>query len=1043
MTPVVLLLALAVASPSDSQPARFEFIRTRDRFDADGASERVQEARVHVRDSAGVAQFGQIAVPYVDGYGDVVFDALVIEKPDGRRIEVTAPVVEDLNPFGITALPVPADLKLKRLIVPGLEPRDRFSWRITVRQKPIFPAHVFGEMQFMKAGFAAEQAYELDLPADRQIAVRLRPGLGPAWEDVSSPPGRRIRRLTVRDADTAGGRQDATEESDTAELEPDVIFSSFRTWTEVGRWWWQLAQDRLAPDAAVRAEAQRLTEGRATARAKLEALHAFVARNIRYLSVSFGAGRMRPRPPAEVLSTRFGDCKDKHALLAALASAVGIELRPVLVNSFRPDLHDDVPGPHQFDHMMSVAILGPQPKDWLWLDSTMDLAPFGHLLSTIRGKRALLVDADERSHVVSVPEGLPYTPRILVESRARLDPNGPLRAHVVWKIRGDDEPTLRLAAAILPQDKRDELGNAIAEEWTKGKVTGVTFSDPMDVSEAFRLEYDVVHTMTAKTFEKDWDLWLPLPEMKLPDPLKKPGANRVAVRLGLPNELVTRAECEVPEAMKGRAPIPVVVERPFATYRSTYSVDGHALRVERVLQIQRRSITTDEVASYEAFRRAVRDDWAQKFPLAAFHTTAKAPETADELNSAGLDALDRGENDKAVELLRRATEKDPTHKWAWNNLGRALRVSGNLEDALKAFTHQIEINPFDEYSYANRGAALMLLGRVEQAEKDLLKQIEVAPLRPRAYRGLADLRTRAGRHGEAAELLARAASADRDNARTWLELGWAQVRAGRIEAAKPVLERARSLDGRPAVQLSAARALRRAGDSAAATALAEESADKLSKTFSTLSAPSTKGDATEDAWLLGEAWRLLGLAALDKGDLPTADRYLAAAWELTSWPEMAVSLGELRERQGRSTDAVEVYAQGASITLHGSVNPAEKRLEEAVKDRKRRRELIDAGNIEALSRRTVQVEGAAPVDFQGRAMLLFDATGQVEAAEALDEADRGRFEELKGLLRSLRVRTPAPDDRPRKLLRRAVVTCNRPRGCTVILEMPNIPSLEP
>ena len=38
---------------------------------------------------------------------------------------------------------------------------------------------------------------------------------------------------------------------------------------------------------------------------------------------------MEPRAAADVLQNKYGDCKGKHALLAALAASLDLDVRPV------------------------------------------------------------------------------------------------------------------------------------------------------------------------------------------------------------------------------------------------------------------------------------------------------------------------------------------------------------------------------------------------------------------------------------------------------------------------------------------------------------------------------------------------------------------------------------------------------------------------------------------------------------------------------------------------------------------------------------------
>ena len=273
-------------------------LRYRDRIEADGRSERTTEMRVLLRDGAAVAQFGQVAVPYVDGYGEAAFEDVVIEKPGGRRIEVTNGVLEDVNPFGITGSSISADVRFKKLTIPGLEPGDYLSYRAVLRQKPLVPGRIFGEMKFPGVTSDPLQVYELDVPRGSPLAVHLDQGLGVSWEETPGPPDRLVRRLSIRPKRPDFGTEGPTEDEIDALNRPDVLFSNFASWSDVAGWWWGLSKDRLAPDAAVRTEAARIVAGKASPREKIEALHDFVATRVRYLNVSFGLGRMQPRPAA-------------------------------------------------------------------------------------------------------------------------------------------------------------------------------------------------------------------------------------------------------------------------------------------------------------------------------------------------------------------------------------------------------------------------------------------------------------------------------------------------------------------------------------------------------------------------------------------------------------------------------------------------------------------------------------------------------------------------------------------------------------------------
>ncbi|PYQ17380.1 MAG: hypothetical protein DMF80_00870, partial [Acidobacteria bacterium] len=221
------------AADDSKLPARIERLVVRDVLQADGSTSRSLEGLVSVRDAVGVSEFGQIGMPYIEGYGDVSFEEVAIEKPDGRRIEVKDGTTEDLNPLGMSSAPIPSDFRIRRLTVPGLSPGDHLSYRVITRHRPLFPNVVFGEFKFALEPAVAEQVYELDTPAGLDLSVRRRPEIGVEWEDRPSPPGRRVRRLAMRAPIAVPDGASAADAE--ALAEPDVLYTSFRSWDQLAR----------------------------------------------------------------------------------------------------------------------------------------------------------------------------------------------------------------------------------------------------------------------------------------------------------------------------------------------------------------------------------------------------------------------------------------------------------------------------------------------------------------------------------------------------------------------------------------------------------------------------------------------------------------------------------------------------------------------------------------------------------------------------------------------------------------------------------------
>lgn len=89
---------------------------------------------------------------------------------------------------------------------------------------------------------------------------------------------------------------------------------------------------------------------------------------LRYVSLSVGAGGYFARPPEEVIAAGFGDCKDKSLLLRVILSRLGIESAVALTDlDAGYGLPDELPTPYVFDHMILRSILDGKT---VWMDPT-------------------------------------------------------------------------------------------------------------------------------------------------------------------------------------------------------------------------------------------------------------------------------------------------------------------------------------------------------------------------------------------------------------------------------------------------------------------------------------------------------------------------------------------------------------------------------------------------------------------------------------------------------------------------------------------------
>jgi hypothetical protein len=271
--------------------------------------------------------------------------------------------------------PFYSDLHEKHVAVKGLGAGDTLEysgrWQL---EKPLAPGQFWFSYQFTRGAIILDEQLEMSVPAAREVKLKSRT-IQPTMREES---GRRIyawKTSHLENESAEKQKEDHNYEVARGLLPaPDVLISSFRSWEEVGRWYEGLQREKVQLSPDIKAKAEELTKGLTEDDAKLRAIYNYVSLRYRYIGIAFGIGRYQPHSASEILGNQYGDCKDKHTLLAALLNAVGIRVYPVLINS-QMALDSDVPSPGQFDHVISVMAKG---STLSWMDTTSEVAPIGY-----------------------------------------------------------------------------------------------------------------------------------------------------------------------------------------------------------------------------------------------------------------------------------------------------------------------------------------------------------------------------------------------------------------------------------------------------------------------------------------------------------------------------------------------------------------------------------------------------------------------------------------------------------------------------------------
>jgi len=779
---------------------------------------------------------------------------------------------------------------------------------------------------------------------------------------------------------------------------------------------------------------------------KVEALYDYVAKNFRYVSLSLGVGRYQPHAASEVLHDQYGDCKDKHTLLASLLDAEGMHAWSVLINSSRK-LDPDVPSPSQFDHVITLLPLG---KEQVWMDTTAEVAPFRLLSYTLRKKQALVIPPAEppssvAPHLLETPADTPMPDTEVSEITGKINDIGKLEAHVHYEFRGDEELMLRSIFRRVPQANWQRVVENV-NAGLGGDITNLKISDPAATREPFTMSYDVSKPNFLDWSKKKTEIVLPLVQFNLPDINDDDtDADSEPAKLGPKADYSYNITLELPAKYTAHAPLAFSLKRDYAEYEATYKLEGGVFTAGRKLTMRQDELPVARAADYESFRRAVGADLAQKLSLESAVAGAPIPPPdmkADDLVDSARAAADNGNLPVALALLKRATEVDPKNKVAWNNLGLIYFAMRENDQAIAAFQKQIEVNPYDQYAYNNLGRVYVNERKYEEAAKAFNKQLENNPLDAFAHYSLGAMYSEWHKYDLAVAELEKAAALIPDTApeagSLQVSLGDAYLNLGQDEKALAAFDHAVELSATPLVwnniayqlslkdsHLDRAQQYAESAVSATAAALRNVSLDRLSK-----------NDLPLVSSLIAY-WDTLGWVHFGEGDLNKAEKYVAAAWELGHHGEVGDHLGQIYQKRGEKDLALRTYA----LSMNG--------LRPAPETRGRLASLAggDAKADAAVAHYKEELQHQSPIDL-GKAtqtsnadffILISGGAGQRATVDSVKFVSGD--EKLKSYTAALKTadyHLTFPDDTPVKVFRRGTLSCAVATGkCEFVLTLPD------
>ncbi|WP_193162723.1 DUF3857 domain-containing transglutaminase family protein [Microbulbifer hainanensis] len=310
----------------------------------------------------GLQQVSNISIGFFPAYEDLVIHDISVyrngrktsrlDMDDIKLFQQENELQSDMYVEGWTALSILKDVRVN----------DVVEYSYTVRgSNPVLGGRNFG-WEALGWGAPVEHLFvSLLRPQQLDIHFRIK-GSDAQIRETSEGD---LRRHSVELFDTAAIKSEDGTPS-WLSIYPYVEYTEYGNWSGVNQW----AAGLYQLDDTLPADFQKVLRSQGDGDKLVQAarITQWIQKNVRYFGIEHGVNSHMPSPPAETLSRRFGDCKDKTVLLVAALHAIGIDAKPALVSTeSNLNLDKNLPSPGLFNHVITTFRYGGKRY---WVDPT-------------------------------------------------------------------------------------------------------------------------------------------------------------------------------------------------------------------------------------------------------------------------------------------------------------------------------------------------------------------------------------------------------------------------------------------------------------------------------------------------------------------------------------------------------------------------------------------------------------------------------------------------------------------------------------------------
>lgn len=440
-------------------------------FDEQGLSTTIFDFEIQALNDRGAEAISRQKVTYNAYFSELTLHDLATLKADGSVIAVDERAIRDQPASADSSSPYFDERRHRIIAYSDVAPGDKIRGRLIYKATRAEFAGEFAQYWSQPADQPPELIeITLDGPASKPLHVALQ-----NVEHSEERLGDRIVHHVRFRQETPKPRQiDAGWFDDARRFE----VSTFADYAAFAAMLNARNAPMALPDESLRKLAAEIVGDATDTRVKVERIHNWVARNIRYVGIGFEDGGWTSQPASAVLASRYGDCKAHATILKALLAAEAIEANLVAVNADAQYTLTEVATPN-FNHAVVYV-----PEIDQYLDPTVSLLAFGSLPPSLGGKPALNID---KGTVARIPVAKPDRFALAADTDYTLLGDGTRQARSILSGTGVGALIGRSVAQRLEAVDRPGAAQQLIEQAGLSGGGDYSFPNPRELSDSYAI----------------------------------------------------------------------------------------------------------------------------------------------------------------------------------------------------------------------------------------------------------------------------------------------------------------------------------------------------------------------------------------------------------------------------------------------------------------------------------------------------------------------------------------------------------------------------